>query len=62
MKNKSFKTLYLAQAYYNQVSHNYVAFLIHNREDDTYEVVNQDLYDHYDAEFDIDMELIDFTC
>lgn len=62
MKNKSFKTLYFARAYYNQVTHNYVAFLIHNRESDMYEVTNQDLYDHYDAEFDLDMELLDFYC
>ena len=62
MKNKSFNTLYFAQAYYNQVTQTYVAYLIHNRESDMYEVINQDLYEHYDAEFDLDMEVIDFFC
>lgn len=62
MRNKSFETLYLARHYYRQVSHNYVAFLIHNRESDMYEVICQDLYDHYAFEFDLDMELIDFAC
>jgi len=62
MKNKSFKTLYFAQAYYNQVNYNYVAYLIHNRESGMYEVINQDLWEHYTEEFDLDMELIDFTC
>lgn len=62
MKNKSFETLYLARHYYRQVSHNYVAFLIHNKEDECYEVIDQDLYDHYAFEFDLDMELIDFAC
>ena len=62
MQNKSFRTLYFAQAYFNKVSQTYVAYLIHNRENDVYEVINQDLYDHYDAEFDLDMEVIDFFC
>ena len=62
MQNKSFRTLYFAQAYFKAVTQTYVAYLIHNRESDMYEVINQDLYDHYDAEFDLDMELIDFSC
>ena len=62
MRNKSFETLYLARQYYREVSHNYVAFLIHNREEECYEVICQDLYDHYAFEFDLDMELIDFAC
>ena len=61
MKNKSFNTLWFAKCYYNQVSQNYVAFLIYNNEEEVYEVINQDLYDHYDAECELDMRLINFT-
>ena len=44
------------------VSHNYVAFFIHNKEEECYEVIDQDMFDHYQNEFNLDMELIDFTC
>jgi len=62
MKNKSFNTLESAYKYYDVVSQNYVAFLILNREEDKYEVINQDLYDHYAFEFDLDMVIMDFVC
>ena len=62
MKNKSFKLKFHARSYFYEVSQNYVAFFIYNKEDDVYEVINQDRYDHYDAQFDLDMVLIDFTC
>lgn len=62
MKNKIFNNLWFAQCYYTQVSQNYVAFLIYNNEDEMYEVINQDLYDHYTNEFDLDMRVIDFSC
>ena len=62
MKNKSFKTLYFAQAYYNQVAQTYVAFLIYNKEDECYEVIDQDRYDHYVNDFNLDMEVLEFYC
>lgn len=62
MKNKSFNTLFFAECYYRQVTHNYVAFLIYNNEEEEYEVINQDLYDHYTEEYDLDMRVIDFAC
>ena len=62
MKNKNFTSLNKAFTYFDMVKLNFVAFLIHNREDDVYEVINQDLYDHYLDEFDLDMELIELSC
>ena len=62
MKNKNFTSLNKAFIYFDMVKLNFVAFLIHNREDDVYEVINQDLYDHYLDEFDLDMELIELSC
>ncbi len=62
MKNKNFTSLNKAFTYFDMVKLNFVAFLIHNREDDVYEVINQDLYDHYLEEFDLDMELIELSC
>ena len=62
MKNKTFNTIDAAYKYYDVVSQNYVAFLILNREDECYEVINQDLYDHYTFEFDLDMVIMDFVC
>ena len=62
MKNKSFKTLSSAQSYFNRMQDTHVCFLIHNREEGTYEVIDQDLYDHYVQEFDLDMDVIDFIC
>ena len=62
MKNKSFLFYKNASLYFNTVSQNYVAFFIHNKEEECYEVIDQDTYDHYAFEFDLDMELIDFTC
>ena len=59
MNNKTFNTLAYARQYFNRISESYVCFLIHNREDDVYEVVNQNLIDHYDEEFNLDYELID---
>ena len=59
MKNKTFLSQAKARQYFNRISETYVCFFIHNREDDVYEVVNQDLFDHYDQEFDLDYELID---
>lgn len=62
MQNKSFTYLSSAKFYFNKVSQNYVAYLIYNKENDMYEVINQDRYDHYDGEFDLDMDVIDFFC
>jgi hypothetical protein len=62
MKNKTFSFYKNAALYFNTVSYNYVAFFIHNKEDECYEVIDQDMFDHYQNEFDLDMELIDFTC
>lgn len=59
MNNKSFKTLAAAYRYFHFVNQTYVCFLIQNKEDDTYEVIDQELYDHYQNEFDLDMSLID---
>ena len=61
MKNKTFLFYKNAALYFDIVSQNYVAFFIHNKEEECYEVINQDLYDHYQNEFDLHMELIDFT-
>jgi len=52
MKNKSFDNAISARDYYNEVTHNYVAFFIYNYEEEEYEVINQELYDHYTEEFD----------
>ena len=62
MKNKNFTSLNKAFTYFDMIKLNFVAFLIHNREEDVYEVINQDLYDHYTEEFDLDMELIELSC
>jgi len=62
MKNKNFTSLNKAFTYFDMIKLNFVAFLIHNREEDIYEVINQDLYDHYTEEFDLDMELIELSC
>lgn len=62
MKNKTFLFYKNAALYFNTVSQNYVAYFIYNREDETYEVINQDRYDHYTNEFDLDMELLEFYC
>ena len=59
MINKTFNTLAYARRYFNRINQTYVCFLIHNREDDLYEVINQDTFDHYDQEFNLDYELID---
>ena len=59
MNNKTFNTLAYARRYFNRINQTYVCFLIHNREDDLYEVINQDTFDHYDQEFNLDYELID---
>ena len=59
MINKTFLSQAKARQYFNRISETYVCFFIHNREDNVYEVVNQDLIDHYDEEFDLDYELID---
>ena len=62
MINKSFKLKFHASSYFYEVSQNYVAFFIYNKEDDVYEVINQDRYDHYVNEFDLDMEVLEFYC
>ncbi len=62
MKNKNFTSLNKAFTYFDMVKLNFVAFLIHNREEYRYEVINQDLYDHYVDEFNLDMELIELSC
>lgn len=58
MKNKIFPTRKSALVYFNQVAENHEAFLIYNREEGVYEVITQELYDHYLEEFDLDMELL----
>ena len=50
-----------AKFYFNKVSQNYVAYFIHNLEDEVYEVIDQDRYDDYDGDFDLDMRVIDFS-
>ena len=62
MQNKTFTYYSNAKFYFNKVSQNYVAYLIYNKENDMYEVISQDRYDHYDGEFDLDMDVIDFFC
>lgn len=59
MKNKSFNTLPSARRYFNLVQSKYVCFLIENKEEGVYEVIDQDLYDHYIYQFNLDMNLID---
>ena len=62
MKNKTFTHYENAMYYFTKVSQNYVAFFIYNKEDEVYEVIDQDLYDDYSGDFDLDMRLIDFFC
>ena len=62
MKNKTFSSHKEASLYFNTVSQNHDAFLIYNYEDSCYEVINQDLFDHYQNEFGLHMELIDCNC
>ena len=62
MKNKAYNDYYLALDYYRRMIDTYVAFFIYNKEEECYEVINQDLYDHYTGEFDLDMELLEFYC
>ena len=59
MKNKAFENYYLALDYFNRITDTYVAFFIYNKEEEHYEVIDQDLFDHYDQEFNLDYELID---
>ena len=61
MKNKTFTYFANAKFYFSKVSQNYVAFFIYNKEEEVYEVIDQDLYDEYDGDFDLDMRLIDFS-
>ena len=62
MKNKNFTSLNKAFTYFDMIKLNWVAFLIHNREDDTYEVINQDRYDYYLDMYLLDMEIIELSC
>ena len=59
MKNKTFLHYKNASLYFFTVSQNHVAFFIHNIEENCYEVIDQDMFDHYQYEFDLAMELID---
>ena len=62
MNNKTFPSLNKAFRYFDLIKSNWVAFLIHNREDDTYEVINQDTYDYYLEMYLLDMEIIELSC
>ena len=61
MQNKTFTYYSNAKFYFNKVSQNYVAYFIYNLEDEVYEVIDQDRYDDYDGDFDLDMRLIEFS-
>jgi len=61
MQNTTLTYYWNATFYFNKLSKNYVAYSIHILEDDVYEVIDQDLYDDYDGDFDLDMRLIDFS-
>lgn len=59
MKNKTFLHYKNASLYFSIVSQNHIAFFIHNMEENCYEVIDQDMYDHYRNEFNLAMELLD---
>ena len=58
MKNKSFNTYAAAFRAYTIIARTYVCYLIHNREEDIYEVIDEDTYDHYEGEFNLDFDLL----
>ena len=60
MKKKSFDTLRLAYKHFKTLPEDSVAFLVHNKEDGVFEVINQELYDHYQNDVLLDMELLDY--
>jgi len=55
MKNKIFNNKFAATYYFNSVSRNYVAFLIQETSAGVYMVLNQDKYDYYSKEHDIEL-------
>ena len=61
MRNKTFSGLRQAYKHFFSLPEDTIAYLLHNREENTYEVVNQELYDHYQNEFCLDMELLDYV-
>ena len=62
MRNKAYDDYYNALDYFKRITDHYVAFFIYNKERECYEVIDQDLYDHYVNEFNLDMEVLDFFC
>lgn len=59
MRNKAYKDYYLALDYYRRMVDTYIAFFIYNKEEEVYEVIDEDLYDHYTNEFGLDMEILE---
>jgi len=58
MNNKIFSNIHSASYYFKSVSYNYVAYLIHERDSNTYIVCNQDLYEEYSQDEDMNVALI----
>ena len=62
MQNKIFSNIHSAKYYFKNISYNYVAFLIHEIDSDTYIVCNQDLYDEYIGDKDMSICLLHMSC
>ena len=56
--NRIFSNRHSASYHFHIVSRNYVAFLVHEKDSDTYMVLNQDLYDEYSKNEDMDIDLL----
>jgi hypothetical protein len=62
LKNKLFSNRHSASYYFHKVSRNYVAYLIHETNSDVYMVINQDLYDEYSKNEDMNIDLLHMSC
>lgn len=58
MKNKIFDNITEASKYFHKISRNWVAFFIHEKDSDAYMVLNQDKYDEYSNDPDMNIDLL----
>jgi len=58
MKNKNFYSLSRAKRYFNWCSNDYICFLIHDLETDTYGVITEDHLRYLQEDFNLCMEVL----